>query len=76
MQQLQKQGNNRKKQAKKTGRASIKIEVHDRRKILEELEKREIEVSGEHYPKNWNPEYDEYKKILEKFTVKSISDFN
>jgi predicted alpha/beta hydrolase family esterase len=34
--------------------------------LKRELEKRGIQVSNELYPQDWNPDYDEWKKIFEK----------
>jgi len=37
--------------------------------LKEELEKKGIEVSNDLYPKDWNPDYDEWEKVFEKNNI-------
>ena len=55
--------NENEKEAKRGG---VENTRHWHSWIRKELQKKNIEVSGELYPKDWNPDFDEWKNVFEK----------
>lgn len=62
--------NNSEEEAKKN---KPENERHWKPWLKNQLESKNIEVSNELYPKDWNPDYSEWKKIFEKNTINKES---